>query len=56
MRPGLDSGRYSAELFATNLTNRRGISEYANNGGTNQTGLASFIQPRTVGVQVGVRF
>jgi hypothetical protein len=53
---GLDDGRFSAEVFASNLTNRRGIIEYANQGGASQTGLATFLQPRTVGVQVGVKF
>jgi iron complex outermembrane recepter protein len=56
LNAGLDDGQYSAEIYATNVTNRRGISEYLNSGGVNQTGLANFIQPRTIGVQVGVKF
>lgn len=56
LNAGLDDGRYSAEIYATNVTNQRGIAEYNNSGGVNQTGLATFIQPRTIGVQVGVKY
>jgi iron complex outermembrane receptor protein len=53
---GLDNGHYSVEFFGSNLTNARGITEYANSGGANQTGLAAIIQPRTVGIQLGAKF
>ena len=53
---GLDNGKYSAEVYADNLTNSRGITSYSNSGGHAQTGLAVFIQPRTVGVQLGAKF
>jgi iron complex outermembrane recepter protein len=53
---GLDNGHYNAELYANNVTNSLGIYDYQNNGGINQTGLATFIQPRTIGVEVGVKF
>jgi iron complex outermembrane recepter protein len=53
---GLDNGRYSVELFGSNLTNARGITEYVNSGGQNQTGLAAFIQPRTIGIELGAKF
>jgi outer membrane receptor protein involved in Fe transport len=53
---GIDDGHYNAEVYANNLTNTLGIMDYANEGGANQTGLASFIQPRTIGIQLGVKF
>ena len=53
---GLDNGHYNAELFGNNLNNAKGIADYSNSGGANQTGLASFIQPRTIGIQVGYKF
>jgi hypothetical protein len=53
---GVDNGHYNAELYGNNLTNAGGITDYANSGGANQTGLASFIQPRTIGIEVGAKF
>jgi iron complex outermembrane recepter protein len=56
VQAGLDNGHYSVELFGNNLTNARGITEYANSGGANLTGLAAFIQPRTIGIELGAKF
>jgi outer membrane receptor protein involved in Fe transport len=56
LRVGLDSARYSAQLYGNNITNSRGIQDYASEGGANQTGTASFIQPRTIGIELGVKF
>ncbi len=56
LRGGIDNGHYNAELYANNVANSRGIIDYTNSGGANQTGLAGFIQPRTIGVEVGVKF
>jgi outer membrane receptor protein involved in Fe transport len=56
MQVGIDNGQYSVELYATNLTNERGITAFANSGGYNQTGTAQFIQPRTIGFQLGAKF
>src|SRR3984885_2949928 len=53
---GLDNGHYNAELYGNNLGNSRGITDYGNQGGADQTGQVSFIQPRTIGVQVGYKF
>ena len=53
---GLDNGHYNVELYGNNVTNSRGIIDYANSGGANETGLASFIQPRTLGIEVGYKF
>jgi hypothetical protein len=56
VQAGVDNGRYRVELFGSNLSNARGITEYVNSGGANQTGLASLIQPRTIGLELGARF
>ena len=56
LQAGVDNGHYRVELFGSNLSNARGITEYANSGGANQTGLASVIQPRTIGLELGARF
>ena len=56
LQAGLEDGHYSIEVFGSNLGNARGITEYANSGGANQTGLASFIQPRTIGIELGAKF
>jgi outer membrane receptor protein involved in Fe transport len=53
---GLDNGHYSAELFGNNLGNTKGITDYGNEGGANQTGTVSLIQPRTIGIQVDYKF
>ena len=56
IQAGLDNGHWNGQVYAANLTNAKGITDYANNGGVNQTGGASFIQPRTIGVQLGYKF
>jgi iron complex outermembrane recepter protein len=56
VQAGLDNGHFSVELFGSNLTNARGVTEYANSGGENQTGIAAFIQPRTIGIELGAKF
>jgi outer membrane receptor protein involved in Fe transport len=56
LRAGLDNGRYNIQLYGNNLTNSHGIQDYNNSGGANQTGLASFIQPRTLGIELDVKF
>ena len=53
---GLDNGHYNAELYGNNLNNSKGITDFSATGGANQTGLVSFIQPRTIGIQVGYKF
>jgi outer membrane receptor protein involved in Fe transport len=53
---GLEDGRYNFELYGENVGNSHGITDYQNNGGINQRGLANFLQPRTIGMQLGVKF
>lgn len=56
LNAGLTNERYSLEAYASNVTNKRAIIEYANNGGVNQSGIAVLIQPRTVGLQLEAKF
>jgi len=56
LQVGFENGRYTYELYANNLTNEKGINDYANQGGANQAGTAYFIQPRTLGIQLGAKF
>ena len=56
VQTGFDNGKYSFEVYGDNLTNARGITSYGNFGGHDQSGLAVFIQPRTIGVQLGAKF
>jgi outer membrane receptor protein involved in Fe transport len=53
---GLDTTHYNGELYVNNATNSHGLYDYNNQGGFNQTGTASFIQPRTIGIEVGAKF
>ncbi len=53
---GLDNGHYNAEFYANNLANTKGIQDFSNSGGANQTGQVSLIQPRTFGIEVGYKF
>jgi outer membrane receptor protein involved in Fe transport len=56
LRLGVDNERYNAQLYGNNITNSRGIQDYTSEGGANQTGTASFIQPRTIGIELGLKF
>ncbi len=56
IRAGLENKRYSLEAFITNIGDERGITFYGNQGGANQTGQATIIQPRTIGMTARVRF
>ena len=53
---GLDNGHYNAELYGNNLGNTKGITDFGNSGGADQTGQVSLIHPRTLGIQVGYKF
>ena len=56
IRAGLERGRFSGEVFINNISDARGITTYANNGGANQTGLATLIQPRLIGAVLRAKF
>jgi outer membrane receptor protein involved in Fe transport len=49
IRAGLEHGRYSSELYVNNISDARAITYYANEGGLNQTGQVTLIQPCTIG-------
>jgi outer membrane receptor protein involved in Fe transport len=50
---GMNSGRYRLEIFASNLTNKRGLTDYSSGNGYDLTGTAQIIQPRTIGIRLG---
>lgn len=56
LRAGLEDLHYSFELFINNISDNRGITYYQSSGGANSTGLAAFIQPRTIGAIARVKF
>jgi iron complex outermembrane receptor protein len=56
LQVGIDDGRFSAQVYANNLTNERALVGYSSNGGAGQTGLGVLIQPRTIGVSAGYKF
>ncbi len=49
IRFGLEHGRYSAELYVNNIGDSHALTYYANQGGADQTGLATLIAPRIIG-------
>jgi iron complex outermembrane recepter protein len=56
LRAGLDSGRWTFELYGKNVGDTRGITYYANSGSPNFGGVIGYSQPRTVGATVTARF
>jgi outer membrane receptor protein involved in Fe transport len=56
LRAGLEHGLYSGELYVNNISNSHAITYYANQGGLNETGLATIIQPLTIGFVVRAGF
>ena len=56
IRFGLENKRYGLEAFFDNIGDERGITYYSNEGGAGQTGQATIIQPRTIGLTGRVKF
>ncbi len=56
IRIGLENKRYGLEAFFDNIGDERGITFYGSEGGAGQTGQASIIQPRTIGLTARVKF
>ena len=56
IRVGLENKRYGLEAFLDNIGDERGITFYGNSGGADQTGLATIIEPRTLGLTARVKF
>ena len=57
LRAGIDTGRWTFEVFAKNLTDERGINDIIPEGSypNGAVGLG-VIRPRTIGLAVGTRF
>ena len=56
LRAGLDSGRWTFELYAKNIGDSRGIAFYDNSSTPNFGGSVVYTQPRTIGALVTARF
>ncbi len=56
LRAGLESGRWTFELYCKNVGDTRGITYYVNETTPNYGGEATYVQPRTLGAAVTARF
>jgi iron complex outermembrane receptor protein len=56
LRLGLEHGALSGEIYINNISNSRALTYYTNQGGFDQTGQASIIQPRTIGLVTRIGF
>jgi outer membrane receptor protein involved in Fe transport len=56
LRAGLESGRWTFELYCKNVGDTRGIAYYTNSSTPNYGGALGYIQPRTVGGLITARF
>jgi outer membrane receptor protein involved in Fe transport len=56
LRTGLDSGRWTFELYCKNVGDTRGIAFYGNAGTPNYGGAVNYVLPRTLGAAVTARF
>jgi outer membrane receptor protein involved in Fe transport len=56
VRIGLDNDRYRVELYAKNLSDARGITDYFSQVAPGLAGDISVIQPRTVGLTLSAKF
>ena len=56
IRLGLSRGAYRGELYVNNISNVLAFTYYSNTGGADQTGQATFIQPRTIGMLLRAAF
>ena len=56
LRAGLESGRWTFELYGKNVGDTRGITYYNNSFSPNFGGYIGYLQPRTIGALVTARF
>ena len=56
LRTGLKTGRYSAEIYAKNIGDARGITSYVPTGSYSGGGSIAVIRPRTVGLRLAADF
>jgi iron complex outermembrane recepter protein len=55
-RVGVDNDHLRWTLYAKNLSDSRGITNYTASGAPNLNGTASIIQPRTFGITLSIKF
>ena len=53
---GVRNGSYTVELYAKNLSDKRGITNYVPFTAYNNTGYAAIIRPRTLGIRIAADF
>ena len=56
IRLGLERGRMSGELYMNNVSNSRALTTFFNQGGINESGQATILQPRTIGLVTRLAF
>jgi iron complex outermembrane recepter protein len=56
LRAGLESDRWTFELYCKNLGDSRGITYYTNSGTPNYGGSINYLIPRTIGATLTLRF
>jgi outer membrane receptor protein involved in Fe transport len=56
LRLGIDNDHYRVTLYGKNLSDSRGITNYIGSGTPGFNGMATVIQPRTIGLTLGVKF
>jgi outer membrane receptor protein involved in Fe transport len=56
LRAGLDSGRWSFELYCKNIADSRGLATYTSTGTPNFGGAITLQQPRTIGATIDLHF
>ncbi len=56
LRLGIENDHYRVALFAKNLNDSRGATNYVGSGAPGLAGELTVIQPRTIGVTVGAKF
>jgi iron complex outermembrane recepter protein len=56
VRLGLQNDKYRFSLYGKNLNNARGITNYSNQGAPGLAGTIAVIDPRTLGLALGVKF
>jgi iron complex outermembrane recepter protein len=56
VRLGLQNDKYRVSLYGKNLNNARGITNYSSGGAPGLNGTIAVIDPRTLGLALGVKF
>jgi iron complex outermembrane receptor protein len=56
LRAGVSNDRWSLDAFVRNLTDEDAITSYSNSGTIGNLGAVNVIQPRTIGLRLGVKY